>query len=64
MFKLKNLLTIGMNEIFPCLACYCQKLKLVVQKIEEKINTSPVKGNDKDEIENFFFFGSEMYDPF
>ena len=28
----KSLLTIGMNEIFPCLVCYGQKLKSFVQK--------------------------------
>ena len=33
---LKSVVTIKMSEIFPCLACYGQKLKLVVRKSRER----------------------------
>ena len=33
---LKSLLMIRMNEMFPCLACYGQKLKFVVWKSRQR----------------------------
>ena len=42
-----------MNEIFPCLACYGQRLKFVVRKSKQK-QAKLVKENDKEEIEKGF----------
>ena len=57
---LKSLVTIRMNEIFPCLACYRQKLIFFVRK-SRQINISPVKGSGEDEI-GTIFFKSDIYD--
>ena len=56
-------MTIRMNEIFPCHACYGQKLNFFCSEIESNINTSSVKGSGKDEIATFFW-ESDIYDPF
>ena len=53
---------IRVNEIFPCLACYGQKLNSFVRK-SRQINTSPVKGSAEDEIE-IIFLKSDIYYPF
>ena len=45
---LKSLVTIRMNEIFPCLACCGQKF--LFSEIETKINTNLVKRSGEDEI--------------
>ena len=33
---LKNLVTIRINEIFPCLVCYGQKLKFSIRKLGQR----------------------------
>ena len=50
----ESILTIRMNEIFSCLACYGQKLNFFGSEIEKKKNTSSVKGSGKDEIGTIF----------
>ena len=42
-----------MNEIFPRLVCYGQKL-IFCSEIETKINTNSVKGSVEDEIGTIF----------
>ena len=60
--KLLNcLVTIRMNDIFPCLACYGQKPKFFVWKSRQ--NTSSVKGSGKDEI-GTIFPKSDIHYPF
>ena len=34
---LKSLVTIRMNEIFPCLACYGQKINFLVRKSRQRL---------------------------
>ena len=60
---LKSLVTKRMNEIFPCLTCYGQKLFFFFSEIDTKINTSSVKGSSKDET-GAIFLKSDIYDPF
>ena len=52
-----------MNEIFPCLVCYGQRLSFFFSEIETKISTSPVKGSGEDEIRTVFL-KSDICDPF
>ena len=61
--SLKSLVTIRVNEIFPCPACYGQKLNFFCSEIETKVNTSFVKGSGEDEI-GTTFLKSDIYDPF
>ena len=51
--NLKSLVTIRMNEIFRCLACYGQKF-IFCLGIKTKINTSSVKGSSEDKIGTTF----------
>lgn len=51
---LKSLVKIRINEIFPRLACYGQKLIFLFGN-EIKINTSSVKRNGEDQIGTIFF---------
>ena len=60
---LKSLVKIRINEIFPRLACYGQKLTFLFGN-EIKINTSSVKRNGEDQIGTFFFLKSVIYDAF
>ena len=62
MLQLKSLVTIKMNKIFPCLACYGQKFKFVVRKSRQKKHKL-VEENAKDEFRTTFF-KSHTYDPF
>ena len=52
-YVLKSLVTIRMNEIFSCLACYGCSV----------IETSSVKGSGEDEIQTDFL-NSDIYDEF
>ena len=49
-----------MYEIFPCLACYGQKLFLFGNRDK---NTNSVKGSGEDEI-GTIFLKRGIYDPF
>ena len=60
LLRLKSLVTIRMNEIFPCLAGYGQRL-IFFSGIETKINTSSVKRSGKDEI-GTNSISSDIYD--
>ena len=60
---LKSLVKIRINEIFPGLARYGQKLTFLFGN-EIKINTSSVKRNGEDQIGRIFFFKSVIYDAF
>ena len=55
-------MTIRINEIFPCLACYDQKLSFFLE-FETKINTNSVKASFEEEI-GTIFLKSDIYDPF
>ena len=50
MADLKSLVTIRMNEIFPCVA---SQAKLLCSEIETKINLNLVKRSGEDEIGTF-----------
>ena len=54
---------IRMNEMFPCLDCYGQKLIFFCSEIETKINRSSVKGSGEDEI-GTILKKSDICDPF
>ena len=60
---LKSLVTSRMNEIFPCLTCYGQKLNFYVWKLRTKINTSSVKRSGEDEI-GIIILKSDNYNAF
>ena len=48
-----------MNELFPCLACYGQKLKSVFLR---NGNESSLKGSNENEMGKTFL-KSDIYDP-
>ena len=47
-YTTESLVTIRMNEIFPCLACYGQKPSSFVRKSRQ--SASSVKGSGEDEV--------------
>ena len=53
---------IRLNEIFPYLACYGQKLNFFCSEIETNINISSVKGSGENEI-GIIFFKKELFNP-
>ena len=61
-YVLKSLVTIRMNEIFSCLACYGQRLIFLFGN-RNKVKTSSVKGSGEDEIQTNFL-NSNIYDEF
>ena len=62
---LKNLMTIRINEIVSCLACYGSKkgIKYVAQKSRQRKTRALQKRAVKIKWEHFFF-KSDIYDPF
>ena len=52
--SLKSLVAIRMNEIFPCLACYCQELKFFVRKSRQIQTLALWKEAVKMKLEQFF----------
>ena len=62
--RLKSLVTIRMNEIFPCISCDGQELNFCSEieiKMNIKINVSSVKGSGEDEI-GTIFLKIDIYD--
>ena len=52
--SLKSLVTIRMNEIFLCLACYGQKLNFLVRKSRQRLTQALRKEATKIKFENFW----------
>ena len=57
-----SLATFKINVIFPCLACYGQKLEFIVLKSRQD-KYKVVKGREKYKM-GTIFFKSDIYDPF